>query len=159
MVNMLGFIFEVETLIALLSMLIACVFRDTKWFLFSSLVGVSLFLSWVIESPIKLYDTQGMYRYMIYSFIEVLFIFCMYKLWCEEYILDSHFVLSLTLSFILLCTYLFRHIDRHYLDLAYSSQYYKVIIPTINGMFSLACFFPLVNRIFNFISSKKLKNI
>lgn len=135
--------YDVYAAICAVSVLIALFVRDTKWFVYSSLVCVFMFLGWVSYGLVKSFDTSLSYRYFYYSFCELIFLIILFKLWDKNWIRHEQYFFSLVLSTLLIVLWLGRCIDRHYLDLAYTNGIYKLAIQSINGMYAISCILPI----------------
>lgn len=134
--------YDVYAAICAISVLIALFVRDTKWFVYSSLVCVFMFVGWVSYGLVKSFETSLSYRYFYYSFCELIFIIILFKLWDRNWIRHEQYFFSLVLSTLLISLWLGRYIDRHYLDLTYTNGIYKLAIQSINGMYAISCILP-----------------
>lgn len=140
--------FDLYTVVTAVSVILAMAFKDAKWFFYSVLVAAFMFFGWITIDAIKAFDPDKIYRYFIFSFFEALFVVSLYLLWTKEYIRDYHFLLGFTLSSVMVFMYLFRYVDRHFLDFALNSgSFYKAVLPACNGMFALSCIMPVYEKV------------
>jgi hypothetical protein len=138
---------QANLLICFTGFLAAIIFKDKRWALYSG-ITVLFYLALVyFHCEIKAFDTEYLYRYLIWASSDLVWICLLYFLWDRGYIYDNQYFVSLVVILAVEALQGFRFIDRHFFDLQYSTQAYKSIMPTINAMIALCCCSPLINNL------------
>lgn len=132
----------------------ACLFKKDKRALRYALLCAFFYVLGSFTYPLIIeFDAESrIFRYIYWAFSDVVFmgILAYWALKDKMYIWQSVIAQLIVLPGPIL--QLFRLVDRHLLDLSYSTYPYKTVIPLINIAIVLLCFAPL------FIFSKERKD-
>lgn len=131
--------------IVLISIAIFLFKRDLNSLRYSVLLMLFFIIGYITYPWIMAYDYGFyVYRYVYWALIDILFIAILayWALKDKVYIWQSVIGQLVVLPAPIL--QLFRLVDRHYMDLSYSTYLYKTLLPLVNSLSVLVCFLPLL---------------
>lgn len=127
----------------------AFIFKDKKWVLYSGLTAFSYFMMVYFHCDIKAIDPNKIYRYAIWMLNDLAWIYALYLLWKSELIHSNQFMIAFVAILAVEIMQVSRFIDRHFLDLQYTSEVYTMLIPVLNSILAISCWLPLKDKIWN----------
>ncbi|MCF6438914.1 hypothetical protein L1077_05695 [Pseudoalteromonas luteoviolacea] len=132
------------TLFSVLAVVIFYLLNDKLALRYSVLCAVFYIVGNYTHNPVKAFDDDEVYRYIIWALNDIVFI-AIVAYWAikdKMYMWQSVLVQLVVLPAPLL--QLFRLVDRHLMDLSYSTYLYKTILPFVNFSAVALCFAPLI---------------
>ncbi|MCF2860173.1 hypothetical protein L1286_22080 [Pseudoalteromonas sp. SMS1] len=132
------------TLLTFLACVAFVVIKDKQAFRYSFLCLVFYIVGAFTFEPIKAFDDDKVYRYILWALNDIIFI-AIVAYWAlkdKMYMWQSIMVQLVVLPAPLL--QLFRLVDRHLMDLSYSTYLYKSVLPIVNTVTVALCFVPLL---------------
>lgn len=131
------------------SVIAAILFNDKRWFVFSIITVVAYINAVYFHCDIKIFDSGYIYRYAFWALNDLIWILFLFIMWNKGNIYHHQYAVAIIIAVLVECTQLFRFIDRHFFELAYSSEFYKTTIPTLNSILALCCWLPIKNKIWS----------
>ncbi|KZW98871.1 hypothetical protein JL49_20560 [Pseudoalteromonas luteoviolacea] len=131
-------------LLSFLSVFIYIVLKDNLALRYSVLCSVFYIIAFFVHGPIKGFDDDHVYRYIIWALNDIIFI-AIVAYWAlrdKMYMWQSVLVQLVVLPAPIL--QLFRLVDRHLMELSYSTYLYKTVLPLVNFAAVMLCFAPLL---------------
>ncbi|WP_247684901.1 hypothetical protein [Pseudoalteromonas luteoviolacea] len=131
-------------LLAFLACVIFLVIKDKQAFRYSMLCLAFFVVGSFTFDPIRSFDDDKVYRYIIWALNDIIFI-AIVAYWAlkdKMYMWQSIMVQLVVLPAPIL--QLFRLVDRHLMDLSYSTYLYKSVLPIVNTVTIVLCFVPLL---------------
>ncbi|WP_235423398.1 hypothetical protein [Pseudoalteromonas luteoviolacea] len=132
------------TLLAFVACCIFIVIKDKAAFRYSFLCLVFYVVGNFTYGPILSFDSGIVYRYIFWALNDIVFI-AIVAYWAlkdKMYMWQSIMVQLVVLPAPVL--QLFRLVDRHLMDLSYSTYLYKSVLPIVNTVTIILCFAPLI---------------
>ncbi|MBQ4876662.1 hypothetical protein J8M21_05490 [Pseudoalteromonas luteoviolacea] len=132
------------TLIAFLACILYVFLQDKQALRYSALCLAFWVIGAFTFQPIVNFDDAKIYRYILWALNDVIFI-AIVAYWAlkdKMYMWQSIMVQLVVLPAPIL--QLFRLVDRHLMDLSYSTYLYKSVLPIVNTVTIVLCFVPLL---------------
>jgi len=133
------------TLMTFISVALFALLRDDKALRYAALCAAFYVVGYFSYPIIKRIDADlYVIRYIYWAFSDIVFmaILAIWALKDKVYLWQS--VLAQLIVLPAPIMQLFRLVDRHYLDLSYSTYLYKSILPLVNILTVILCFLPVV---------------
>jgi len=133
------------TLMTFISVVLFALLRDDKALRYAALCAAFYVIGYFSYPIIKRIDADFyVIRYIYWAFSDIVFmaILAIWALKDKVYLWQS--VLAQLIVLPAPIMQLFRLVDRHYLDLSYSTYFYKSILPLVNILTVILCFLPVV---------------
>ena len=136
------------TLLTFIAVALFLVLRDEKALRYAALCAAFYVLGYFSFPIVKQLDAElYVIRYIYWAFSDLVFmaILAIWALKDKAYLWQSVLAQLIILPAPIL--QLFRLVDRHYLDLSYSTYLYKTILPLVNICTVILCFLPVFSMI------------
>lgn len=133
------------TLVTFISVALFALLRDDKALRYAALCAAFYVVGYFSYPIIKHIDADlYVIRYIYWAFSDITFmaILAIWALKDKVYLWQS--VLAQLIVLPAPIMQLFRLVDRHYLDMSYSTYLYKSILPLVNILTVILCFLPVV---------------
>lgn len=133
------------TLLTFISVVLFALLRDDKALRYAALCAAFYVIGYFSYPIIKRVDADFyVIRYVYWAMSDIVFmaILAVWALKDKVYLWQS--VLAQLIVLPAPIMQLFRLVDRHYLDLSYSTYLYKSILPLVNILTVILCFLPVV---------------
>jgi hypothetical protein len=133
------------TLVTFISVALFALLRDDKALRYAALCAAFYVVGYFSYPIIKHIDADlYVIRYIYWAFSDITFmaILAIWALKDKVYLWQS--VLAQLIILPAPIMQLFRLVDRHYLDMSYSTYLYKSILPLVNILTVILCFLPVV---------------
>lgn len=118
--------------------------RDTRWAVITGIVAFNYYMTFVTICDLYAFDTEKVWRYVIWVGWETLWLAVVYVVWNKRLVYPYQAFAVIFLGCAGNFLQVFRFIDRHYFELAYSTSIYKVMAPTFNNLLVLVCLYPSI---------------
>lgn len=146
------------TLVTFISVALFALLRDDKALRYAALCAAFYVVGYFSYPIIKHIDADlYVIRYIYWAFSDITFmaILAIWALKDKVYLWQS--VLAQLIVLPAPIMQLFRLVDRHYLDMSYSTYLYKSILPLVNILTVILCFLPVVYILKNRIKPLQFK--
>ena len=146
------------TLLTFISFALFALLRDDKALRYASLCAAFYVICYFSFPLIKKVDADlYVIRYIYWALSDIVFmaILAVWALKDKVYLWQS--VLAQLIVLPAPIMQLFRLVDRHYLDLSYSTYLYKSILPLVNILTVILCFLPVMYLLKNRVNQLQVK--
>jgi hypothetical protein len=146
------------TLLTFISVVLFALLRDDKALRYAALCAAFYVIGYFSYPIIKRVDADFyVIRYVYWAMSDIVFmaILAVWALKDKVYLWQS--VLAQLIVLPAPIMQLFRLVDRHYLDLSYSTYLYKSILPLVNILTVILCFLPVVYVVKSRVKPLQLK--
>ena len=117
---------------------------NRKWAVLTGITACFYYLGYATSCEIVDWDTDKIWRYIIWLGLDFIWMITIYIAWKKNRIYQYQAAGAIFLGACSVVLQSFRFIDRHYLDLAYSTSIYTTMAPAFNNLLVLLCLYPLV---------------
>jgi hypothetical protein len=131
--------------IIIFSFAIALSFRNKRWAVLTGITAFNYYITYVTLCDILIWDTSKIWRYVIWIGWEALWMTVVYVVWQRKLAYQYQAVAVILLGLAGNLLQVFRFIDRHYFELAYSTPIYTTMAPAFNNLLVLICLYPLIS--------------
>ncbi|MEQ3513055.1 hypothetical protein ABMY35_06770 [Pseudoalteromonas sp. BZB3] len=146
------------TLLTFISVALFALLRDDKALRYAALCAAFYVIGYFSFPLIKKVDADlYVIRYIYWALSDIVFmaILAVWALKDKVYLWQS--VLAQLIVLPAPIMQLFRLVDRHYLDLSYSTYLYKSILPLVNILTVILCFLPVMYLLKNRVNQLQVK--
>jgi hypothetical protein len=140
------------------SVVLFAVLKDDKALRYAALCAAFYVVGYFSYPVIKKIDTDFyVIRYIYWALSDIVFMAILAVWALRDKVYLSQSILAQLIVLPAPIMQLFRLVDRHYLDLSYSTYLYKSILPLVNILTVLLCFLPVVYILRSRVSQLQLK--
>ncbi|RXE84174.1 hypothetical protein [Pseudoalteromonas sp. A757] len=134
---------EYSIWVSFLAVVMCIVVRDKQALRYSSLVALFYILGWLTYDWIMQFDDVKVFRYIYWAFSDIAFM-AIIAYWAVK---DKMYLWQSILAQIIIIPapllQFFRLVDRHFMDLSYSTYLYPTVIPMVNVATLCLAFVPV----------------
>ena len=146
------------TILTFFSVVLFAVLKDDKALRYAALCAAFYVVGYFSYPVIKKIDTDFyVIRYIYWALSDIVFMAILAVWALRDKVYLSQSILAQLIVLPAPIMQLFRLVDRHYLDLSYSTYLYKSILPFVNILTVLLCFLPVVYILRSRVSQLQLK--
>jgi hypothetical protein len=146
------------TILTFFSVVLFAVLKDDKALRYAALCAAFYVVGYFSYPVIKKIDTDFyVIRYIYWALSDIVFMAILAVWALRDKVYLSQSILAQLIVLPAPIMQLFRLVDRHYLDLSYSTYLYKSILPLVNILTVLLCFLPVVYILRSRVSQLQLK--
>lgn len=133
------------TLMTFISVILFVLLRDDKALRYAALCAAFYVIGYFSYPAIKHIDADFyVIRYIYWAFSDIAFMAILAILALKDKVYLWQSILAQLIVLPAPIMQLFRLVDRHYLDLSYSTYVYKSILPLVNILTVILCFLPVL---------------
>ena len=133
--------------LVIISFGLALSLKDKRWALVTGITACNYYMTFSTMCYFAYFDEAKIWRYFIWVGWEALCITIMYIALHKRLVFQRQAFAIMLIGFAGICLQIYRFIDRHYFDLAYSTSIYEAMGPTLNNLLTLVCLYPLITHI------------
>jgi len=146
------------TILTFFSVVLFAVLKDDKALRYAALCAAFYVVGYFSYPVIKKIDADFyVIRYIYWALSDIVFMAILAVWALRDKVYLSQSILAQLIVLPAPIMQLFRLVDRHYLDLSYSTYLYKSILPLVNILTVLLCFLPVVYILRSRVSQLQLK--
>ena len=146
------------TILTFFSVVLFAVLKDDKALRYAALCAAFYVVGYFSYPIIKKIDADFyVIRYIYWALSDIVFMAILAVWALRDKVYLSQSILAQLIVLPAPIMQLFRLVDRHYLDLSYSTYLYKSILPLVNILTVLLCFLPVVYILRSRVSQLQLK--
>ncbi len=128
----------------IISFALALFFKNKRWAILTGVTTFFYYIGYITLCDVIKLDTDKVWRYAVWAGWDALWMLVVFKTWDKKLVYQYQAVAAVILGFAGVCLQAFRHIDRHYFELAYSTSIYQTMAPTFNNLLVLVCLYPTI---------------
>ncbi|MAD91026.1 MAG: hypothetical protein CMK64_15090 [Pseudoalteromonas sp.] len=146
------------TILTFFSVVLFAVLKDDKALRYAALCAAFYVVGYFSYPVIKKIDADFyVIRYIYWALSDIVFMAILAVWALRDKVYLSQSILAQLIVLPAPIMQLFRLVDRHYLDLSYSTYLYKSILPLVNILTVLLCFLPVVYILKSRVNQLQLK--
>jgi hypothetical protein len=146
------------TILTFFSVVLFAVLKDDKALRYAALCAAFYVVGYFSYPVIKKIDADFyVIRYIYWALSDIVFMAILAVWALRDKVYLSQSILAQLIVLPAPIMQLFRLVDRHYLDLSYSTYLYKSILPLVNILTVLLCFLPVLYILRSRVSQLQLK--
>lgn len=146
------------TILTFFSVVLFAVLKDDKALRYAALCAAFYVVGYFSYPVIKKIDADFyVIRYIYWALSDIVFMAILAVWALRDKVYLSQSILAQLIVLPAPIMQLFRLVDRHYLDLSYSTYLYKSILPLVNILTVLLCFLPVVYILKSRVNHLQLK--
>lgn len=130
--------------IIIITFALAFSIRNKHWAVLTGITAINYYVAFITVCDVVSFDDEKVWRYVIWISWEAIWMTVIYVLWQRKLVYQYQAVAVILLGLAGNLLQVFRFIDRHYFELAYSTPIYTTMAPAFNNLLVLVCLYPLV---------------
>ncbi|MFT4924114.1 MAG: hypothetical protein ACI8WB_000192 [Phenylobacterium sp.] len=121
--------------------------KNRNWVILTGITTFFYYIGFSTACDVRLFDTNGVWRHVIWVLWNVLYMAVIYTAWTKKLIYQYQAGGAIFLSLCGDLLQVFRFIDYHYFELVHSTNIYQTMAPALNNLLVLVCLYPLITYI------------